>query len=241
MNRRLAVLAGLMLVVMGGMALLTNVLMPLLGLRMVWWSIGRMWPLAIMGLGTAFVLPPLLTPRRRGLGGLFIPGMPVLMTGALLFLSSLTGWWGLWARFWPMMLLSVAAGFLLAAWHMRVIWLLIPAFVVGANGLLFQFCAITGLWQVWAVMWTIEPLAVGLALLLIDAAKRQRGVTLAGLILCSIAGFAMVGMMTVLSLSTVISVWWWFRLPGPALIILAGILLVLWSLGGRPLAWTRPR
>jgi hypothetical protein len=35
-----------------------------------------------------------------------------------------------------------------------------------------QFCALTGLWNAWAVLWTVEPLSVGLSLLAVSAKTR---------------------------------------------------------------------
>ena len=46
-----------------------------------------MWPVLVVGLGLLFVAPPLLTRGKRGLGALFIPGFPILATGAILFLA----------------------------------------------------------------------------------------------------------------------------------------------------------
>jgi hypothetical protein len=66
--------------------------------------------------------------------------------------------------------------------------LAIPASIVGVNGLVLAFCNLTGLWQSWALLWPIEPLSVGLGLLVLGLAKRSYGVNLAAVILCIIAG-----------------------------------------------------
>jgi hypothetical protein len=168
--------------------------------------------------------------ERRGLGGLFIPGLPILTTGGILLFASVLNWWDAWSWLWPLEVLSVAAGFVLAALHMRVIWLLIPAIIIGANGLLFQFCAITGLWDVWAVMWTIEPLSVGVSLLLNGGLRRRPGLMTAGILLCSIGGVGLLGMGAILSVSWIAGWWWLFRLVGPAILILAGAFLLLGGL-----------
>jgi hypothetical protein len=231
MTRRTSLSAGCALIGIGLIALVFSLLAPLLGLRMwhmlrVW----RLWPLAIMGVGLGFVLPPFLYPTRRGLGGLFIPGVPILTTGSVLLLTSVLGWWGGWAWLWPLEVLSVAAGFVLAALWLRVIWLLIPATIIGANGLLFQFCAVTGLWEVWAVMWAIEPLSVGLSLLFIGAVKRRRGLMTAGILLCAIGGTAVFGMSAIMSAAWLTRWLWIARAIIPLWIILAGGLLVAWGL-----------
>ena len=82
---------------------------------------------------------------------------------------------------------AVALGFLFAAIKMRVIWLLIPTIIIGANGLLLQFCALTGWWAVWAVAWVIEPLSVGLALLAVNLKQRSPGLMVAGIAVCAVA------------------------------------------------------
>ncbi|NIV37763.1 MAG: hypothetical protein GWN58_52620, partial [Anaerolineae bacterium] len=64
-------------------------------------------------------------------------------------LASVFNVWSVWAWLWPMELISLAMGFLFAAIYMRLIWLIIPATIIGLNGMVFQFCAITGLWHWW--------------------------------------------------------------------------------------------
>ncbi|MBN1579824.1 MAG: hypothetical protein JXA89_03915 [Anaerolineae bacterium] len=226
MDKRLSAFVGLGLIIVGLMALASTVLMPMLGIRILHNGLLRLWPLTVSGVGWCFILPPLLVRNRRGLGGLFIPGIPILTTGAILTFASVFNWWSAWEWLWPLEVLSVAAGFIAAAAYMRVIWLCIPAFIIGANGLLFQFCAITGLWDVWAVMWTIEPLSIGLALLFIGARKKRPGLLLAGLILCTLSGVGLIGMMAIVSMSAMFAGWWLFRLAGPALLIFLGVLLL---------------
>jgi hypothetical protein len=113
--------------------------------------------------------------------------------------------------------------------YTRVIWLLVPAFVFGANGLLMQFCAITGFWEIWAMLWTIEPLALGLAFLVVGAKKQSAGLFLVGIILCGLAAIGLIGMTAVLALSTFWSGLWLVGLFGPTILILAGISLVAWN------------
>ena len=68
----------------------------------------------------------------------------MLTTGAILLYASLTDNWEVWAVAWTLEVLALAAGFALSAFFMRVPALAIPAFIVGINGLMFAFCAVTG-------------------------------------------------------------------------------------------------
>jgi hypothetical protein len=131
--------------------------------------------------------------------------------------------WGVWAWLWPMLLISMAMGFLFAAVYMRLIWLLIPATIIGLNGLVFQFCAITGLWHWWSVLWVIEPLSVGLALLVIGVRRDIAGLRTAGLILSGLAAALFMLMLIVLG------AWLPLGLLGPGLLILVGLLAVGWG------------
>lgn len=229
MEKRFSVLVGLLFILMGGAALFFS-----LGGSVFGWNLlapWRLWPLVVIAAGLLFVLPPFFVRGRRGLGGLFIPGMPILATGGLLFIGSVFNWWGVWAYLWPMVVLGLALGFLLAAVYMRVIWLVIPGIIIGANALLFQFCALTGLWGVWAVLWTIEPLSVGLALLVCWAKVRSRGLFWAGMIVCAVAASLAVMMAAIMN-------WWIIGLLGPAVLIAVGVLLVLRVVVPRPAAAT---
>lgn len=187
----------------------------------------QLWPLIVVAAGWAFVLPPLLARGRRGLGGMFIPGLPVLTTGAILLFASVFPRWNLWRWLWPWEVIGAALGLAFAAFWMRVPWLLFPAIIVGANGLLLQFCAITGWWQVWAVLWVIEPLAVGVALLVIDPAKASAGRRKAGIILCALAVLGLGLSFAGAFLSAFIPVWWVWRWIVALSLILAGVWLLL--------------
>jgi hypothetical protein len=224
MAKKFSIVMGLVLVLTGFLVFSFSLVGPIFGFR-IW----RLWPLTVAIAGLFFVLPPLLVRGRRGLGALFIPGMPILATGGILLFTSLFGVWNAWEWLWPQEVLAVALGFLFAAVYMRLIWLVIPATVIGLNGVVLQFCALTGLWEWWTVLWVVEPLAVGLSLLVVAIGKRTRALFLAGLLVCGLAvvGFAM----TVIIWS---GMWRLFGLLGAATLILLGLLLLVGGLRSRP-------
>jgi len=232
MNRQPSLLVGTILILVGILALMFNLAVPVLGLSLWQWDVWQLWPLAVVGLSAFFVLPPLFVRGRRALGVLFIPGMPILTTGAILLLASVFDLWVVWEWLWPLEVLALAQGFLFAAVYTRTIWLALPTIIIGANGLVLQFCALTGLWEAWAVLWTVGPLSVGLSLLAVSARRRWPGLFVAGLIVCGLAGLGLVGM------TTILSEWWPVSLLGSGVLILAGLLLLLWeAIGRRP--WSR--
>lgn len=228
MNKRFSILAGITLILMGALTLAFNLIVPALGLNIWYWGAWRLWPLLVVGAGLFFVVPPFLVRGRRGLGGLFIPGVPILVTSGILLYASVFDAWEVWEWMWPLEVLGVAIAFLFAAIYMRSIWLLIPTFIIGANGAVLQFCALTDLWETWAVLWTVEPLALGLAFLVISAARRSIGLFMAGIILCGIAGFGLIGM------TAIMPTYWLLNLLGPALFIVVGLLLLVWGIVRRP-------
>lgn len=229
MKKSVTTLMGLGLVVLGVLGMLSTVVFPMMGIRLVRWGLARMWPSFIVSLGVLLTLLPIVR-KRRGLGGLFFPGIPIMVTGTILFAASMLNWWSLWAWLWPLEILAVAASFIAASLYMRAPWLSMPGIIIGANGLLFQFCAITGLWESWAIMWTIEPLSVGIAMLLIGACKHNRAVMRVGLGICGLAGLLAALMMAVLPLRALGASWWLLRMTGPALMVGVGLVLVLISM-----------
>jgi hypothetical protein len=202
----------------------------MLGASVWMWGVWRLWPLLVVAGGLLFVVSPLLARGKRGLGGLFIPGVPILTTGGILLYASVLDAWQAWEWLWPLEIVAVALGFLLAAIYMRSIWLLFPAIVVGANGALLQFCALTGLWESWAVLWLAEPLAVGLAFLIVNLRRRSRGLFIAGMIMCVIAAMGLIGM------TAVFPRWVLINALGPAVLLLVGLLMLVNSLVRRPAA-----
>jgi hypothetical protein len=231
MEKRTTIVVGAGLIGLGLMWLMLSLVASLFGINLLGFAL-RFWPALVSAAGLAFVLPPFLVRGNRGLGGLFIPGVPILVIGGILLIASVLNAWSVWAWMWPMVLLSVALGFGAAALYMDVSGLLIPATIVGINGLVFQFCAVTGLWGWWSVLWTIEPLSVGLALLVFAARTHSPGTVKAGLILCAIAAAGFLLMMTILAGG------WLFGLVWPGVLILAGLVLLAWGLGR---GWLLPR
>ena len=222
MGKQRNLVVGAALVLVGLVSLSCSAMSMLLGLDMfsfIW----RLWPVIVLLLGLLLVAAPLLAHNKRGLGALFIPGMLVLTIGGMLLFGSLFDAWGVWATFWPMILISLATGFLFAAAYTRISGMLIPAIILGLNGLVFQFCALTGLWEWWSVLWAIEPLSVGLALLAVGMLGRQSGLITAGLIVSGIGAGGFLLMITILG------DWWPLRLVGPTFIILAGLALLGWG------------
>ena len=214
MKNKTANIGGLLLILLGGLALLDGTIWPLLGWEFGLW---RLWPLLVGAIGLSFIAAPIIFPKERGLKWLFIPGFPILVSGSLLLLGSIFRIWGIWEHLWPLVVLGLAIGFLVTAVFVHNIWLMIPAIIIGMNGLIFQFCAVTGLWHWWAILWTLEPFSVGLALLVASGGTRPR-LMRAGLIVC----VAAVGFFSLMSF--VLS--GWVSVVGAVLLIVAGAGLI---------------
>jgi hypothetical protein len=82
-----------------------------------------------------------------------------------------------------------------------------------------QFCALTGWWSSWVILWTVEPLCVGLLLLLIAYKARSVVVMTVGLVIAAFSLLAASGM-AVLILSN--GYWQFISSAGAVLFILAG-------------------
>jgi len=179
-ERLFNLIAGVTLLAIGVIALAGNVFLA----TKAW----KIWPAVVILIGVGLTIPGFFGISRRGLGSFFIPGIPVIVTGAILLYASLTNHWDVWAVAWTLEILGLALGFALATIFMRVPALAIPAFIIGINGAMLAFCAATGLWQSWAILWPIEFLAVGLGLLALGLANHSTGVKTAASILFTIAG-----------------------------------------------------
>jgi hypothetical protein len=189
-------------------------------------NLGQLWPMAVIGVGAALALVPVVVWRRWA-GMFLIPALPILITGGILLVAVLTRWGSIWHWAWPLEVLSLAAGFLCAALYARIIWLVIPAIFIGLNGLVLQFCALTGVWQAWAVLWPVEFLAIGLTLLIVGFKVRSGGVLVLALMFCGLSGAAVGGMLTLVSGQAHLA-----GLVGAGSLVFLGVVLLGWSLVG---------
>lgn len=228
MQRSFSVLSGLCLVLLGGLFLMGNLIFPIFGIDLRWFQVWRLWPLFVVGLGLWLLAMTAFALKRRGFGALFIPALPVLTVGAILLFASVTNFYSIWVFAWPLVILSLALGFVLAALAMRLVWLGIPAIILGVNGAMLAFCAWTGMWSSWAVLWPIEPAAVGLVLLLVGAKVRSWVVAAVGLMFFEGAWLGVLA-----SVGARLMGVWAFRLIGPMLLITAGAALLAWAVLGR--------
>jgi len=218
MHKNSSLLFGITLVILALLALAGNLLGRTTGAPV---SAFHHWPLAVVGGGLLFCIPPFLFDKTRGLGGLFIPGVPVLTTGLLLFVASATSNWHLWAIYWPLEIIGLAIGLVMAAMFLRVVWLTLPASIIGFIGLALQFSALTGQWEAWAILWPVVPFSVGLPLLLIGIFQKIDGLKLAGMIVIAFAGLAFAIMSAIIGNSSPI-----ITIGGPILILCVGLLLI---------------
>lgn len=218
MKKNLTIIMGIGLIIIGALALVTNLIMPAIGLHFRWWQFWRIWPMVVIAVGLLMSIIPFF---KKGIDILFIPGLPILITGSILMFASIFDAWWVWAYLWPLEVLSVALGFALAAIFARLPGLGVPAILIGLNGIILQFCAVTGWWSIWGFIWAIEPLAVGLSLLLLSMRGRKQGLFVAGLLFCT---FAVVAFAT--SASVAIIGWWPLRYLAPIFLILTGIVLL---------------
>jgi hypothetical protein len=230
MQKQFSNLLGVILIGLGALSLALNLLMPQAGSAVWHWTATKFWPLPVIGVGLLFLLLPFLMRGKRGWGSLFIfVGMPTLTSGGILLLANLSHGWNVWEWLWPVNVLGMALGFLLAAVYLRSIWLVAPAIIIGINGVVLQFCALTHLWAAWAVLWPVEPLAVGLALLAVSLKTRATGLFVSGLILCALGGLGL--MLTTVLLSAAgfglgLGV---LNLVGPVVLMLVGGLMLAWN------------
>lgn len=235
MNKRLLNLIGMGLILVGALSLVFNLAVPWLGPMLAVWAVGLLWPLAIISTGAICLGTPFLRHDRRALGSLsIIFGMLTLTTGGVLFMANLFNDWDIWTWLWPVNILGLALGFFVAAAYSRSIWLVVPAVIIGMTGLVLQFCAYTGMWAAWAVIWPVEPLAVGLALLIVAVKKHSKGLFIAGFSLWGVAGIGWISVL--LSAAVPGSKLGLLNLVGPVLFIAGGGLLLVWNVFRRLLA-----
>lgn len=218
MQKKGSLFIGVFLILVGLLSLGGNMFMDFT--KRIPISIFQLWPVFVIAIGLLFIMPPFFAPNNHGLGGLFIPGIPVLVTGGILFVASVTNNWGIWALAWPLEVIAVGIGFLLAAIFIRVIWLLIPALIITFVGGSLAFTTLTGLWSTWSFLWTVVPLALGLAFIIIGLNEQKTALTIVG---ASFAGFAGVAFA---SLSVSETGWDFVNLIAPGFVILMGLFIL---------------
>lgn len=234
MQKASTIIIGIVLILFGMATLAFNTLLPALGISVGWFQPWSIWPMFILALGSVLFLLALFSIGKPGLGTLFIPALPINMVGVILLYASVFNQWHIWSFAWSFIILALAVGFLLATVFTRNIWLGIPTILIGANALILTFCSLTGLWDWWSVLWTVEPLALGLVFFLI-AFKTRSGVLLTlGLMTC---GFAALAFMLMSGIAVFGG--WIFRLSAPALMILLGLVLLGWGVVRRPVFLAR--
>ena len=153
-------------------------------------------------------------------GGLFFVAQ---MAGGLFRALGLTVGWG---QLWPMTIVLTGLAFWLAIlvwWDRRaqLAGLAVPGTIVLVNGLLLQYQSLSGHWDSWAYLWTLEPISVGLGLLMLYAlGQRARGL----LIAASILGGIGIAFLLVFG-----SIWggWVLQSVTAIVLILAGVLLLM--------------
>ena len=163
-----SLIAGSILIGLGVLALFITLSGPDL-----WAASWRWWPTVIIAFG-ALIASLLVFLRKRWLGLLYIIAVPIVTTGVMLLISMTSGQWFWWARWWPIGVMSVALGFALAAIYAREVWLMVPAIFLGVNGGLFLFNMWYGQWYLWKVLWIVQQLSLGLALLLVGVVRHSR-------------------------------------------------------------------
>jgi len=218
MQKKSSLFIGMFLILVGMLSLGGNIFLSLS--KRIPTSVVPLWPVVVIAAGLLFVMPSIFSPNRRGLGGLFIPGIPVLVTGGILLAESMLDYWEIWVIAWPLEVIAVGIGFLLAAIFMRVIWLLIPSLIITFVGGALAFTTLTGLWSTWAFLWTVVPLALGLAFITIGLNEQRNAITIVG------AGFAGFAGVAFASLSVFTTDWGFANLIAPGFVILMGMLIL---------------
>lgn len=218
-----SLIAGLILIGSGVLALFFT----LSGIDL-WTSSWRWWPTVVIAFGVLIALLPMFI-RKRWMGLLYVVAAPVVATGVMLLISMTSGQWLWWARWWPIGVLSVALGFVLAAIYARSVWLMVPAIFLGVNGGLFLFNMWYGQWYLWKVLWILQPLSLGLALLLAGVVKHS-GVTLGFGLAFSVMSIFFSALMTPIFYDTA-------RLTssmGALMLMVTGLALLLWNVRRAP-------
>lgn len=130
-----------------------------------------------------------------------------------------------WPQLWPFVI--ILAG--LAFWLPLLVWpeqrakiagLVMPGTIITINGLLFLYPNTTGDWESWSYLWTIEPISVGVGLLLLYLlTNRPPGLLLAAEIVGGIGLFFFVLFASIFG--------GWIRFVLPIITIAVGCLFLL--------------
>ena len=148
-------------------------------------------------------------------------GVLLGIAGSLSFAAQIIGWRGMW----PFLVLVVGAAFWMPIFiwwerHQKLAGLAIPGSIIMTNGVILLVQNVTGRWESWSYAWTLELIGIGVGLLALYAlGKRERGV----LVAASIVGG--IGVIFFIILATAFSRF--FRLLGPLVLILIGLLAIL--------------
>jgi hypothetical protein len=167
MKNRGALYVGLLLIMLGGVFLLAQ--------TTGWLHLGwRLWPLLVLLVGVAFLLPLVIWwDKRQDIAGLVLPGTIVAGNGLLMLGQSLTGLWGTWAWAWALEPIFVAGGLLALYWlGNRDRGLLTAAWIVGGIGLVFLVIFASAFGGVIRFVGPLMLVAAGL-LLLFGGFKRR--------------------------------------------------------------------
>lgn len=137
------------------------------------------------------------------------------------------GWQGLW----PFIVLIAGLAFwlpLLVWWKKRqkLVGLVVPGTIIVFNGLLLFYQNVTGNWESWAYVWTLEPVAVGLSLLMLYALWERSPALLTA---AAIVGG--VGLALFLIFASIFG--GWIQFLGPVVLIVIGLLLLIHSVLNR--------
>jgi hypothetical protein len=172
--------------------------------------------------------------------GSLYAGIVLIAFGALFLLTETAGRLfaavGLnvgWGQLWPLAIVLVGLAFWLAilVWwdqRTRIAGLAVPGTLILMNGLLLLYQSATGDWESWTYAWSLEPVFVGLGLLMLYAlGQRERGLLVAALV---------VGGVGVVFLLIFGSVWggWVIQLLTALGLVLAGVLLLMRGARQRP-------
>ena len=176
-------------------------------------------------------LPNEVSPTRGS--GALIAGILLILIGAFLLCGTVASTslarFGidvqLW-RLWPTIFLFVGAAFFLPiflSWERRrqLAGLAVPGTIILMQWVLFTYFTWTDNWGDWAFLWAAEPLSVGLGLyVMYFLGEPQRGLLIGASIVSGIS-------LVFLSLFATFLAQGLFRVIGPLLLIVIGIVVVL--------------